>query len=127
MAEQASEAEVASWAVAAARAATAKTDAETVVLDVADVLGVTAWFVITSGANDRQVKAIVNEVEQRVDEAGGGRPVAVEGLDTKQWVLMSYGDIVVHVFDEEARAYYDLERLWSDVPTLDWQAAADPA
>lgn len=122
MAEQVSEEELTRWLVAAARAADAKTDAPTVVLDVGDVLGVAGWFVITSGSNARQVKAIVEEVEARVAEAGGGKPVAIEGLDALQWVLMSYGDVVVHVFDEEARAYYDLERLWADVPVLDWQA-----
>ena len=123
MADRVTEEELTRWVVAAAAGAAAKTDAETVVLDVGDVLGVAGWFVITSGSNARQVKAIVDEVEARVAEAGGGKPVAVEGRDAMQWVLISYGDIVVHVFDDEARAYYDLERLWADVPTLDWQAA----
>ena len=124
MAERVSEAELRRWVVDAAAGAASKTDAEVVVLDVGDVLGVAGWFVIASGSNARQVKAIVEEVEVRVAEAGGGRPTAVEGLDAMQWVLMNYGDLVVHVFDAEARAFYDLERLWADVPTLDWQAEA---
>ena len=124
MAERVSEAELRRWVVAAAAGAASKTDAEVVVLDVGDVLGVAGWFVIASGSNARQVKAVVEEVEAQVAEAGGGKPIAVEGLDAMQWVLVNYGDVVVHVFDDEARAFYDLERLWADVPTLDWQAEA---
>jgi ribosome-associated protein len=108
----------------AARAAESKTDASTVVLDVGDVLAITSWFVITSGGNTRQVRTIAEEVERVVGEAGGPRPQRVEGLDTLQWVLLDYGDFVVHVFLEESRRFYDLERLWGDVPRVAWQEAA---
>lgn len=104
----------------AARAAAGKTDDETVVLDVGDVLAITTWFVITSGGNARQVKTIVDEVEEQVAAAGGPRPLRVEGLDGRQWVLVDYGDFVVHVFLSETRAYYELERLWADVPRVLW-------
>jgi ribosome-associated protein len=91
-----------------------------VILEVGEVLAVCGWFVVTSGANDRQVKAIAEEVERRVHETGGPKPYRVEGLNDLRWVLLDYGDLVVHVFADDARDFYDLERLWADVPTLDW-------
>jgi ribosome-associated protein len=115
------------WVVTAAVAAASKTDDETVVLDVGEVLALTSWFVVTSGRNPRQVKAIVEEIELQVAESGGPRPLRVEGLDAREWVLIDYGDFVVHVFMDESRRFYDLERLWSDVPRLDWRAAASRA
>jgi ribosome-associated protein len=80
--------------------------------------------VVTSGANARQVRAIVDDVEEFVALAGGPRPVRVEGRDTRQWVLMDYASFVVHVFDEETRAHYDLERLWSDCSRVDFADGA---
>ncbi|MFN0092599.1 MAG: ribosome silencing factor [Acidimicrobiales bacterium] len=108
---------------AAARAAADKLGVDTVVLEVGDVLSITEFFVITSGANARQVRTIVDEVERCVAELGA-RPAAVEGLDQASWVLVDYGSFVVHVFLQETRDYYQLERLWADVPRLDWRAAA---
>jgi len=115
------------WATTAARAAATKTDAETLVLDVGDVLAITSYFVITGGRNARQVKAVAEEVEEQVARSGGPRPIRVEGLDTLQWVLLDYGDFVVHVFVDETRRYYELERLWSDVPRIDWEGGEDVA
>ena len=112
------------WVVTAARAAHAKTDAPTVVLDVGEVLAVCGWFVITSASNVRLVRTIADEVEEQVAAVGGPRPLRIEGLDTARWVLLDYGDFVVHVFLQEEREYYDLERLWRDVPVVDWQATA---
>jgi len=66
------------------------------------------------------VRTIVEEVEQRVKAAGGPAPYRVEGTDDARWVLMDYGDFVVHVFLDEARRYYDLERLWADAPRTEW-------
>jgi ribosome-associated protein len=108
------------WPVVAARAAASKTDAETVILDVADLLVVTGCFVVTSAGNSRLVRAIAEEVERVVAAEGGPRPLRLEGLDTLQWVLMDYGDFVVHDFDDDTRAVYDLERLWRDAPRLEW-------
>jgi ribosome-associated protein len=110
------------WVLAAARGAHAKTDAPTVVLDVGEVLSVCGWFVITSASNVRLVRTVADEVEQQVVASGGPKPLRVEGLDTGRWVLLDYGDFVVHVFLQEEREYYDLERLWRDVPVVDWQA-----
>lgn len=108
----------------AARAADAKQGRDVVVLEVGKILALCEWFVITSAANDRQVRAITEEIERRVHEAGGPKPLRIEGLADLHWVLMDYGDIVVHVFQHETREYYDLERLWSDVPHLDWTSDA---
>ena len=107
----------------AAGAASAKTLDPTVVLDVGDIIAITDYFVISSGRNDRQVRAIAEEVERRVKMEGGPSPRTVEGLDDARWVLMDYGDFVVHVFSDEARSFYDLERLWADAPRL----ALEPA
>jgi ribosome-associated protein len=108
------------WAVEAARAADDKLGVDTVVLAVGSVLAITEHFVITHGTNSRQVRTIADEVEQRVGAAGGPKPIRIEGLDDLSWVLMDYGDFVVHVFSEDARHFYELERLWADVPKVDW-------
>jgi ribosome-associated protein len=105
----------------AARAAADKKGESTVVLEMGPLLAVTDAFVITSGGNARQVRTIAEEVEERVKAAGAGGPHRVEGLDDARWILLDYGDVVVHVFLEEARHYYDLERLWADAPRLSWQ------
>lgn len=107
-------------AAVAARAADEKGAQDVVILEVGDVLVLPDEFVVTAGANDRQVKAIVEEVERLVAEAGLGRPLRVEGLEDRKWVLIDYGDVVVHVFLQEMRDYYELERLWADVTRVDW-------
>lgn len=112
-----------SLAVLMARAADDKKGADTAVLDVGPLLGITDMFVITSGTNDRQVRTIAEEVEAQVKRAEGRGPMRVEGLDDARWVLLDYGDVVVHVFQEETRQFYDLERLWSDAPRIDWEPA----
>jgi ribosome-associated protein len=111
-------------AAVAARAAADKQGQDTVVLEVGQVLAITDHFVITSGANARQVRAIVDEIEQQIKDGGGPGPMRAEGLDDARWVLMDYGDFVVHVFLDEVRRYYDLERLWADAPRLAWEAEA---
>lgn len=113
--------EATTWAVAAARAADQKSDAPTVILSVGDLLAITDLFVVTSANNGRQVRALTDEIERALTEQGGPKPIRVEGLDDLRWVLMDYGSFVVHVFLEETRAFYDLERLWSDAARVDWQ------
>jgi ribosome-associated protein len=110
-------------ALVAARAADDKLGEETVVLAMGELLGVVDAFVVTSGRNDRQVRALVEEVERKVKDHDGTRPVAVEGLSDATWVLMDYGDFVVHVFADQTRSYYDLEHLWSGAPRITWQDA----
>jgi ribosome-associated protein len=105
-------------ALTAARAADAKLGEDTVLLDMRDLLGVTDAFVITAGRNTRQVRTIVDEVEREVKQSSGRSPWAVEGLRDLTWVLMDYGDFLVHVFRDDARAYYDLEHLWGSAPRI---------
>jgi ribosome-associated protein len=104
----------------AARAAADKSGEDTVILEVGSVLAITDAFVITSASNDRSVRTIAEEIEAKVKGAGGQGPIRVEGLDDAKWVLLDFGDFVVHVFLTEVRRYYDLERLWADAPVLDW-------
>jgi ribosome-associated protein len=105
----------------AARAAWAKGGEDTVVLSVGAVLAITDAFVITSGNNPRQVRTIAEEVEEQIKGAGGPAPLRIEGLDDARWVLMDYGDFVVHVMLSEAREFYQLERLWADAEPWSWQ------
>ena len=106
--------------IVAARAADAKSGEDTTILSMDELLGLTDAFVITSGRNVRQVRSIVDEVELRVKAHEGRPPVRVEGLDDARWVLMDYGDFLVHVFLDEARQFYDLEHLWLDAPRVEW-------
>ncbi|HXX89235.1 MAG TPA: ribosome silencing factor [Acidimicrobiales bacterium] len=110
-------------AIEAASAADDKQGEDTVILFMGDLLGVTDAFVITSGRNTRQVRTIAESVEERVKQRCGRAPLAIEGLRDLHWVLMDYGDFLVHVFLDETRAYYDLERLWGDAPRVDWASS----
>ncbi len=106
-------------AVAAARAASEKQGKDIVVLDVHDLIVITDLFVICTGTSDRQVKTMVEEIEKALREMGH-KPVRREGEQESRWVLLDYVDVVVHVFAEEERDYYDLERLWRDAPRVSW-------
>jgi ribosome-associated protein len=110
--------------LSAARAADVKSGGDTVVLAMGELLGLTDAFVITSGRNSRQVRTIVEEVERRVKAEASVAPLRVEGAGDARWVLMDYGDFLVHVFLEEAREFYDLEHLWSAAPRIPWDGAA---
>src|SRR5688500_3079341 len=116
--------QVRTWAATAARAADEKKATTTVVLEVGPILAITDAFVITSAPNTRLVKTIADEIEKQVKAGGGPSPLRVEGLDDARWVLLDYGDFVAHVFLDEVRDYYELERLWSDASKLDWEALA---
>ena len=108
----------------AANAAADKKAEDIVVLDVGDILGIADAFVITSAPNTRQVRTIVDEVEKQLRERDDARPRSVEGLDDASWVLLDYGDVVVHVFLTETRSFYGLERLWADAPHVAWEPAS---
>lgn len=108
------------WSVMAARVADDKLGSHTVVLDVGDVLSITDHFVITSGANARQVRAIAEAIEEELKGASGPAPIRVEGLEELEWVLLDYGPFVVHVFQEDTRAFFDLEWLWADCDRIEW-------
>jgi len=108
-------------AAVAARAADDKLGSDIVVLDVGEIISITERFVLVSASNTRQVRTIVEEVEAALKRDGGDGPRAVEGLDDASWVLLDFGDVVVHVFLAETREFYDLDRLWSDAPIEDWR------
>ena len=115
---------------AAARGAANLQASNIVALDVGDVIAITDWFVVASAGNVRQVRRIAEEVEAEVKASGGEGPIRVEGLEDATWVLLDFGWFVVHVFHEDTRAYYDIERLWSDVPRVEYDdtpAADHPA
>ncbi len=105
-------------AVAAATAAADKQASEILALDVSDQLVITDAFLLCSAANDRQVKAIVDEVEDKLRDVGA-KPLRREGEREGRWVLLDYAEIVVHVQHEEERSFYALERLWRDCPLID--------
>ena len=92
-----------------------------VIIDVGDVFSVSDYFVVVSGSNPRQVAAIVDAVEEEIKKVGGPAPVRVEGAESREWVLMDYGPFVVHVFHQEQRDFYQLERLWGDRPRVQWE------
>ncbi|MFI5041680.1 MAG: ribosome silencing factor [Acidimicrobiales bacterium] len=108
------------WCEVAAQAAASKKADDVVILDVGGVLAITDSFVIASAPNDRQVRAIVEEIERRLKEVGGPSPLRMEGVREGEWALLDYGDFVVHVFLDETRKFYDLERLWADAPRVAW-------
>ncbi|WP_104105832.1 ribosome silencing factor [Nocardioides sp. 616] len=101
----------------AALAASDKLAKQIVAFDVSEQLAITDAFLIASGSNDRQVKAIVDEVEDKLREHGV-KPIRREGGRDGRWVLIDYGDVVIHVQHEEERAFYALERLWRDCPSI---------
>jgi ribosome-associated protein len=105
------------FVVAALRAADDKKALDLVLLDVSEVASFTEYFLIATGTNARQVQAISDEVVERLKK-GGRRPARVEGYRGAEWVLLDYGDFVFHVFEEKARRFYDLERLWRDAGRL---------
>jgi ribosome-associated protein len=107
-------------AVTAARAAAEKQGADITVLDVRSLIVITDFFVIVSGSTSRQVKTIVDGAEEAL-RGLGVKPLRREGETERRWVLLDYVDVVVHVFGEEERRYYDLERLWKDADRLSWE------
>ena len=111
-------------AVAAARAASDKQAEDIVVLDVSDVIVITDYFVLCTASSSRQVKTVIEAVENQVRTLGV-RPVRREGEADAGWWLLDYVDVVVHVFGTEEREYYDLERLWRDAPVVDWESDAE--
>ncbi len=113
-------------ALTAARAAAAKQADDVAILDVHGLIVITDYFVICSGRSEPQIKTIVEEVEKAIRELGE-RPIRREGGADAGWVLLDYVDVVVHVFAEEEREYYDLERLWRDAPRVELDATEQAA
>lgn len=93
---------------------------DTVVLDLTEVTPLVDYFVITTGSNPRQMRALAEEVRTML-KARGRRNRGIEGEGDNAWLLLDYGDIVLHVFDQQARELYDLERLWADAKRVNWR------
>lgn len=109
----------------AAEAAEDKKAADVVVLDVAETLVITSYFVVATGASDRQVRAIAEQVEDTLRERAGVKPIGREGEREGKWVLLDFADVVVHVFQPEERDFYRLDKLWSDAPKLELSAQSE--
>ena len=116
------EADARRLAVILARAADAKKAEDVRVLQVGDVLAIAEYFVVCSASNRRLVKTVADEIEEVARVEAGRKPLRVEGAGEQQWVLIDFGDVVAHVFTDEVRAYYEIERLYRDVPSVDWSA-----
>jgi ribosome-associated protein len=110
-------------AITAARAASSKQARDVVVMEVRDLIVITDFFVIASGTSDRQVRTVAEEIEGAL-RARGIKPVRREGERVGRWVLLDFVDFVAHVFHQEERDYYGLERLWSDAPVVQWEEQA---
>ena len=105
----------------AARAAADKLAQQIIAFDVSEQLAITDAFLLASASNERQVKAIVDEIEDKLREIDA-KPIRREGQRDGRWVLIDYGDVVVHVQHEEERSFYALERLWRDCPAIELPA-----
>jgi|DewCreStandDraft_5_1066085.scaffolds.fasta_scaffold00562_17 ribosome-associated protein len=90
----------------------------TVLLDLREIADFTDFFIITSGSNQRQVQAISDEIEEKMKRQFGEIPLNIEGYNSAEWILMDYGDFIVHIFGEKEREFYDLERLWRDAKII---------
>ena len=111
-------------AAVAAEAIDSKQGRDIAILRMGDLLGIVDLFVIASGTSKRQVRTLAQEVDDRLGQRGRP-PLRREGLDTAEWVLLDYGDLVVHIFQPDARDLYALERLWGDAPRVPWTPPAD--
>ena len=107
-------------ALVAARAASGLKATDVLVLDVGELLSIAGYFVIASASNPRQVRAMVDDIEAKVKVELQRSPVRTEGVREQQWTLIDYGDVVVHVFLDSVREFYEIERLYMDAPRIDW-------
>jgi len=105
----------------AAQAADEKQATDITVLNVGEVLAITDLFVVASAGNKRQVRTICDAITDAVRAQTGRSPLSSEGVSQQQWILIDYGSVVVHVFDDDTRRFYEIERLYSDVPLVSWR------
>jgi ribosome-associated protein len=105
----------------AAQAADEKQATDVTVLDVGEILAITDLFVVASAGNKRQVRTICDAITDAVRRETGRSPLSSEGVTEQQWILIDYGSVVVHVFDDETRRFYEIERLYRDVPAVSWR------
>lgn len=114
-------------ALTAMQAADDKKGEDIIALNVAELLVVTEYFVLATGRTDVQVHAIADEIEEQLRVQCNEKAIGREGLGENKWVLLDYGDMVVHVFQPQEREYYRLERLWGDAPRLSLPDSEPPA
>ena len=114
-------------ALAAATAIDDKKGLDIQLLDVSELIVVTDVFVIASGTSNRHVRSLADDVEGKLKADMARLPLRREGREYSTWVLLDYGDMVVHVFDQETRDYYQLERLWADAPVIEFEPAPTEA
>ena len=108
-------------AIVAAKAADGKQADNIIILPVGDILAITEYFVVASASNKRLVRAIADEILGVVRATTGRSPLRSEGVSEHEWILIDYGDSVVHIFGEETRRFYEIERLYKDVVAVDWK------
>jgi ribosome-associated protein len=108
-------------ATIAAKAADEKQATDVTVLDVGEILAITDLFVVASAGNKRQVRTISDAITDAVRSETGRSPLSSEGVSEQQWILIDYGSVVVHIFDDETRRFYEIERLYQDVPAVSWR------
>ncbi len=114
-------------ATAAASAISDKKGLDIVLLDMSELLVITDVFVIATGTSTPHVRALSDEVEGQLKTKLGRQPLRREGREYSRWILLDYGEMVVHLFDHETRDYYELERLWADAPAIDFEPATAEA
>ena len=117
-------AETVDAASVAAAAIIDKKGSEVVALDLSELLVITDVFLLGSGNSGRQVRALTEAIEEALREKSDRRPLRREGTEDMRWVVLDYGDLVVHLFDQETRDYYDLERLWADAPRIEMETVS---
>ncbi len=105
----------------AAQAADEKQATDVTVLDVGEILAITDLFVVASAGNKRQVRTISDAITDAVRTQTGRSPLSSEGVTEQQWILIDYGSVVIHIFDDETRRFYEIERLYRDVPAVSWR------
>ena len=99
--------------------ASEKKAANLTVIDLREIASFTEFFVVASGGNQRQVQAISDEINEQLKKQLDSRPVRIEGYASGEWILLDYGDFIVHIFEQKARQFYDLERLWRDAKRVE--------
>lgn len=114
-------------ALAAARTALDNRGQDIVVLDMRELTSMFDYFVVATGTSRRQLHAISDEIDRVLEVELGQRRLGVEGYQESRWILLDYGDVVIHLFDPDTRAYYALEELWAHAPRVPFPASDSPA
>ena len=112
-------------AVAAARTAEENQGTNVVVLDLRELTCIFDYFVIASGTSRRQLHAISEDIDHKLEDDLGDQRMGIEGYDSSNWILLDYGTVVIHLFDEATRDYYGIEKLWAEASQVPWQTIED--